>query len=256
VSRLAGKVGLVTGAASGIGQAIGERFVAEGARVVFADRDEERLQEVVAAIGPSAVAVVADVTDPGAIERAVNTTFERFDALDLVVNNAGIIGYSGFMELELDEWERVQRVNSTGTFLVSQAAARRMVELPREPGVTRSIVNLSSVEGHRVVARSGHPQVHYGASKAAIHQLTRALAVELAPHGIRVNSLCPGLIRTPFTEAALADDETRAWLLDHVPLARAGKPAEVAAAALFLASDEAAYVTGASLVVDGGWLTK
>ena len=128
-----------------------------------------------------------------------------------------------------------------------------MLELKPGP---RSIINLASVEGRRVVARSGHPQVHYGASKAAIEQFTRALAVELAPRGIRVNALCPGLIRTRFTEGALADPDTRAWLLQHIPLGRAGEPEDVAAAAAFLASDDAAYITGTALVVDGGWLTS
>jgi NAD(P)-dependent dehydrogenase (short-subunit alcohol dehydrogenase family) len=242
--RLAGRVALITGGAAGIGKATAERFIHEGADVVVLDRDEAALP---------AGGVAGDVTQSAAVVAAVDAVIARHGGLDIVVNNAGIIGYTSFLELSLDEWNSVQRTNLTGTFLVSQAAARRMVEL--EPG-PRSILNVASVEGRRVVARSGHPQVHYGASKAAIEQFTQALAVELAPRGIRVNALCPGLIRTQFTEAALADPDARAWLLDRIPLRRPGEPEDVAAAAAFLASDDAAYITGTALVVDGGWLTS
>jgi NAD(P)-dependent dehydrogenase (short-subunit alcohol dehydrogenase family) len=242
--RLAGRVALITGGAAGIGQATAKRFIREGADVVVLDRDEAALP---------AAGVAGDVTDPAAVVAAVDAAIARHGGLDIVVNNAGIIGYTSFLDLSLDEWNRVQQTNLTGTFLVSQAAARRMLEL--EPG-PRSILNLASVEGRRVVARSGHPQVHYGASKAAIEQFTHALAVELAPWGIRVNALCPGLIRTRFTEAALADPDARAWLLDRIPLGRPGEPEDVAAAAAFLTSDDAAYITGTALVVDGGWLTS
>ena len=242
--RLAGRVALITGGAAGIGRAIAERFTQEGARVVVLDNDE-------AALSPEGLA--GDVTDPAAVAAAVDSTIARHGGLDIVVNNAGVIGYTPFLDLSLDEWDRIQKTNLTGTFLVSQAAARRMVELESRP---RSILNLASVEGRRVVARTGHPQVHYGASKAAIEQFTRALAVELAPRSIRINALCPGLIRTKFTEAALADRDVRDWLLQHVPLGRPGEPADVAAAAAFLASDDASYITGTSLVVDGGWLTS
>jgi NAD(P)-dependent dehydrogenase (short-subunit alcohol dehydrogenase family) len=243
-SRLAGRVALVTGGAAGIGSAIAERFTEEGATVVILDRDEAALRRG---------GLVGDVTDPATAVDAVDSTIARHGGLDIVVNNAGVIGYTPFLDLPLEEWERVQRTNLTGTFLVSQAAARRMLELDARP---RSILNLASVEGRRVVARTGHAQVHYGASKAAIEQLTRALAVELAPGGIRINALCPGLIRTGFTEAALADPDTRDWLLAHIPLGRPGEPEEVAAAAAFLTSDDASYITGTSIVVDGGWLTS
>jgi NAD(P)-dependent dehydrogenase (short-subunit alcohol dehydrogenase family) len=236
---------LVTGAASGIGRATAARFAAEGARVVLLDRDEA-VRDVAAEVGGSAV--VADVSVPEQVERAL----DEAGPLDVVVNNAAIIRYGRFMELELEEFEDVLRVNAGGTFLVAQAAVRRMPD----DGKPRAIVNLASAEGRRVIARSGHPQVHYGASKAAIEQLTRALAVELAPRGIRVNAVCPGLVATPFTARVAADPEASRWFLDHVLLDRFGQPEEIAAAVYFLASEEASYVTGSTLVVDGGWLVR
>jgi NAD(P)-dependent dehydrogenase (short-subunit alcohol dehydrogenase family) len=238
-------IALVTGAASGIGRATAERFASEGARVALLDRDEA-VRDVAAEIGGRAV--VADVSVPEQVERAL----DEIGVPDVVVNNAAIIRYGTFLELELEEFEDVLRVNVAGTFLVAQAAVRRMPD----DGRPRAIVNLASAEGRRVIARSGHPQVHYGASKAAIEQLTRALAIELAPRGLRVNAVCPGLIATPFTAGVAADPEASRWFLDHVPLDRFGRPEEVAAAIYFLASEEASYVTGSTLVVDGGWLAR
>jgi glucose 1-dehydrogenase len=251
--RLTGKATFVTGAATGIGRGIAERFADEGASVVFADRDEAGLAEV--AGSDRVVAMAVDIGDAHAVQAALDTTVERFGGLDVVVNNAAIIRYGNFLDLTLEEWEDVLRVNVTGTFIVAQAAARHMIALGSEDGAMRSMVNIGSVEGRRVLARTGHPQVHYGTSKAAVHQLTDALAVELAPHRIRVNSICPGLVRTSFTAEVLSRPDTASWFLDRVPLGRAGEPAEIAAAAVFLASEEASYVTGASLAVDGGWMT-
>jgi NAD(P)-dependent dehydrogenase (short-subunit alcohol dehydrogenase family) len=242
-------IALVTGAASGIGRATAERFAAEGARVALLDRDEA-VRDVAEAVG--GLAVVADVAVPEQVDRALDAVVQALGVPDVVVNNAAIIRHGTFLELELEEFEDVMRVNAAGTFLVSQAAVRRMPE----DGRPRALVNLASAEGRRVIARSGHPQVHYGASKAAIEQLTRALAVELAPRNIRVNAVCPGLVATPFTAGVAADPEASRWFLDHVLLDRFGQPEEIAAAVFFLASEEASYVTGSTLVVDGGWLTR
>ncbi len=182
-------------------------------------------------------------------------TADAFGTIDVLVNCAGIARYTNFLELSLAEWRLVQDVNSTGTFLMAQAVARHMVTSHPE-GRTRAIVNLASVEAHVVLASSGHPQVHYNASKGAVHMITRALAVELAPHGIRVNSICPGVTETPLASYALANEHKRAAIEKLVPLGRVGRPQDIAAAALFLASEDASYITGEALVVDGGFMVQ
>lgn len=266
--RLAGQVALITGAASGIGRATAQRFLAEGARVAAADMNGDGLD---AGFGghDGAVTVAGDVSDPADAARMAAAAVEAFGTIDILVNCAGIARYTNFLELPLEEWQLVQDVNSTGTFLMAQAVARHMVA-DRHPeqrqegsgGVvprgrhSRAIVNIASVEAHVVLASSGHPQVHYNASKGAVHMITRALAVELAPHGIRVNSICPGLTETPLAAYALATPERRASIEKLVPLGRVAQPGEIAAAALFLASADASYVTGEALVVDGGFMVQ
>jgi len=254
--RLDGRVALVTGAASGIGQATAQRLLAEGALVTAADVDGEKLAAAFPARQERLLAVTGDVSDPAAAARMADAAAGAFGALDILVNCAGIARYTNFLELSLAEWQLVQDVNATGTFLVAQAVARQMTRTPQPAGRTRAIINIASIEAHIVLASSGHPQVHYNASKGAVHMITRALAVELAPHGIRVNSICPGIIETPMAAFALADEEKRARIVAQVPLGRVGKPADIAAAALFLASDESSYVTGEALVVDGGYIVQ
>ncbi len=250
--RLSGRAALITGAASGIGRATAERFLAEGARVVAADANGEGLAAAFAGQADP-VTVTGDVSSPEDAARMAAATAGAFGAIDILVNCAGIARYTNFLELSLAEWQLVQDVNSTGTFLMAQAVARHMVTSP--PGDrTRAIVNLASIEAHVVMASSGHPQVHYNASKGAVHMITRALSVELAPHGIRVNSICPGVTETPLAAYALADERKRAAIEKLVPLGRVGKPQDIAAAAVFLASEDASYITGEALVVDGGFM--
>jgi NAD(P)-dependent dehydrogenase (short-subunit alcohol dehydrogenase family) len=254
VGRLAERVALITGAASGIGRATAERFVAEGARIAAADVNGDALQAEFSG-QDGAVMVVGDVSAPADAARMAAATVEAFGTIDILVNCAGIARYTNFLELPLDEWQLVQDVNSTGTFLIAQAVARHMVA-PPPADHSRAIVNIASVEAHVVLASSGHPQVHYNASKGAVHMITRALAIELAPHGIRVNSICPGLTETPLAAYALATPERRASVERQVPLGRVAQPREIAAAALFLASDDASYITGEALVVDGGFMVQ
>ena len=252
--RLADRVALITGAASGIGLATARRFLAEGARVAAADLNGDGLRAEFSELD-GAITVAGDVSEPADAARMADAAVESFGAIDILVNCAGIARYTNFLELPLEEWQLVQNVNSTGTFLMAQAVARHMVA--RSPvDHSRAIVNIASVEAHIVVASSGHPQVHYNASKGAVHMITRALAVELAPHGIRVNSICPGLTETPLAAYALATPERRASINKQVPLGRVAQPREIASAALFLASDDASYITGEALVVDGGFMVQ
>ena len=252
--RLADRVALITGAASGIGLATAQRFLAEGARVAAADLNGAGLQAEFSELD-GAITVAGDVSEPADAARMAAAGVESFGAIDILVNCAGIARYTNFLELPLEEWQLVQNVNSTGTFLMAQAVARHMVAQPRADH-SRAIVNIASVEAHVVVASSGHPQVHYNASKGAVHMITRALAIELAPHGIRVNSICPGLTETPLASYALATRERRASINKQVPLGRVAQPGEIAAAALFLASEDASYITGEALVVDGGFMVQ
>jgi len=254
--RLFDKVAIVTGAASGIGQAITNRFLDEGAFVVAADRDEEGLKKLDLSGNKRARTTRAEVSSQADAEATVALALEEFGSLDILVNSAGIVRHSELFDLSLEEWDEVQRVNVTGTFLFSQAAARAMIANPSPAGTTKSVINLASIEAISVLASSGHPQVHYNASKGAVRMLTKALAVELGPHAIRVNSICPGVTETPLTAAGLSDPSRREWFIKQVPLGRLGRPEDIAGMALFLASDDAGYVTGADLVVDGGHLTQ
>jgi NAD(P)-dependent dehydrogenase (short-subunit alcohol dehydrogenase family) len=254
--RLLGKVAIVTGAASGIGKAIANRFLDEGALVVGADRDERGLSESDLSGNPRARTAVAEVSSQADAEATVAMAVGEFGSLDILVNSDGIVRYAELFDLSLEEWEEVQRVNVTGTFLFSQAAARAMIEHTPPAGTSRSVINLASIEAIAVLASSGHPQVHYNASKGAVRMLTKALAVELGRHQIRVNSICPGVTETPLTAAGLSDSARREWFIKQIPLGRLGRPEDIAGAALFLASDDAAWVTGADLVVDGGYLTQ
>ncbi len=250
--RHVGKVAVVTGGASGIGRGIADRFAAEGARVVVADRNATALAEVADALGDRAHAVPCDVTDEAQVDALVAEAADRFGRLDVMVNNAGIIQISPVVETAYADWQRMFDVNVHGVFLGSRAAARRMIA----QGNGGVIVNASSGAGRR-----GVPNIaHYCATKAAIIMLSQSLAVELAPHGIRVNCYAPGHIQTPFWKDiadgfAAVTGQTPDQVIDAfkstVPMGRFGTPGDVAAAVSWLATDDAAYVSGQAIAMNG-----
>ena len=250
--RLANKVAIVSGAASGMGAATARRFAREGARVVVADVLEEAGRQVVAEIngantaGGEAIFLRLDVTDEQNWKDVVAGTVQRFGRLDILVNNAGISGSAVSDMLDTDAWDKLMAVNSRGVFLGTKHAVLAM----RRAG-GGSIVNLSSISGN-----TGQTMTHmgYNASKGAVRTLTKSTAVQFGRDGIRANSVHPGLMPPMRTSGATADPEVRAKMLQGVPLRRAGEVDEVANAVLFLASDEASYITGAELYVDGGYL--
>jgi 3-oxoacyl-[acyl-carrier protein] reductase len=239
------RAAFITGAASGIGRAIAETFAENGANVTIADIDLEaatHLADEIRAAGGKAIAVQTDVSSAQSVAAAVEATVAAFDGIDILVNNAGICPMRAFEEIPLEEWERVLAVNLTGAFICAQAVTPYLKE--SEHG---RIINIGSVAGRIGGLAVG---AHYSVSKAGIMCLTKVLARALAAYGITANSISPGTIETALT--ADWSRETKENLRQQILLRRLGKPEDVAAAALYLASDGAAYVTGATLDVNGG----
>jgi cyclopentanol dehydrogenase len=249
--RLAGKVALISGGARGMGATGARLFAREGAKVVFGDVLEvegKAVEEEIRAAAGDARFVRLDVTSEDEWARAVETTERLYGRLDILVNNAGIGGGRRVEETTLEEWERTMAVNSTGVFLGTRAVIPAM----RRAG-GGSIVNISSQLG-LVGTDNSSPQ--YQASKGAVRLLTKATAIQYARDGIRANSVHPGPIVTPMTERRRADPEQYRLTLSRIPLGRYGRPEEIALGVLYLASDEAAFVTGSELVIDGGWTAQ
>jgi 2-deoxy-D-gluconate 3-dehydrogenase len=247
--RLAGRTALVTGGARGIGAAIVERFVAEGAAVVIADRladAAESLAATVRAQDGEAIAHEVDLTDLAAVSAMVETAVSWRGQLDILVNNAGVDLPGSVLDATVDEWNIQLDVNLRAPFFAIQAAARHMVE--RGSG---KIVNTVSTSGF---ASSSTPNSIYDLSKGGLRQLTISAAVELAPCGVNVNGVAPGTIATELTTAVLNSPEKLARATARIPSGTFGRPADIAAAVAFLSSSDADYVHGHVLVVDGGWL--
>jgi NAD(P)-dependent dehydrogenase (short-subunit alcohol dehydrogenase family) len=249
---LENKVVVVTGAARGIGKAIARRFLEEGARVVAADIDADGGSALVAELGAiGAVRFVAcDVGDAASVANLVASAIAAFGEIDVLVNNAAILAAVDFLDLAEADFDRVLRVNLKGAFLCGQAVARHMVERVKAGGTAGAIVNLSSVNAVFAIAN----QVPYSVSKGGINQLTKVMALSLAPHGIRVNAIGPGSIMTEMLAAVMDDEAARKRILSRTPLGRIGDPAEIAAIAVFLASEQASYITGQTIYADGGRL--
>ena len=279
--RLANKIALITGAGSGIGRGIACRFAVEGALLVLSDIAEEGLRETAALIDEALTPfardkggvdetsrtafqttdgalwsswgsfVVGDVSVRADAERMVEAAITRWGRLDIVVNNAGITGSRRATLAHTtpdEEWDRVMEVNVHGVFRVASAAIRRMLE----QGTPATIINIASAAGLVPFPE----RAAYNASKGAVISFTRALALDYAPNHIRVNAICPGMVETAMTRWRLDIPELRQQVIDMTPWGRIGRTEDIAAAAVYLASDEADFVTGHMLVIDGGWIIK
>ena len=249
---LDGKTAIVTGGASGVGKAIVRRFLADGAAVVIADHDEiagAATLEEFRSLGEISF-FAADVSESLDVHNLVAETLDAQEAVDIMVNGAGITRPAAFLDLHEDAFDEVMRVNLKGTFLCAQAAARTMARRVEEGGPAGTIINISSVDA-RLVQPDHLP---YCVSKAGIAQLTAAMAVALAPLGIRVNAVGPGSVRGDPAAPSGTDREAQRRILSRTPLGRIGEPEEIAGVAAFLASDDAGYVTGQTIYADGGRL--
>lgn len=247
--KLTGKTVLVTGGARGIGRGIAEQMAREGAAVVvMAATNRKAAQEVrdgIVRAGGKASVALGDVASPEDCGRVVAEAVEAFGSVDILINNAGICPFNDFFSIRPEEWDRVQAVNSSGVFHMSQAAARVM----KEQGGGR-IINVTSISGKMV---TNPRQVAYCTSKAAANMLTRCMAVALAPYGIAVNAVLPGTIPTDINAGVLADAEVMDGILEKTPLGALGTPGDIARACLYFADPENNWVTGTLLVVDGGF---
>ncbi len=248
MGRLDGKVCLITGAGSGIGEASARLFAREGARVVVADIDADAAARVAGDIGPGAVAEHVDVTDQAQTEALARRAVDRYGRIDVLFNNAGIAGVGDIVETDPELFDRVMRVNVRGVYLMARAVVPHMIQ--ERSG---SIINMSSSIAETGLAR----RVSYAASKGAVLAMTKSMQVDLAPYGVRVNALLPGTILTPFVERYLKEsyadhEEGRKSIRKRQLSNELGRPEDVANAALFLASDESRFMMASGLIIDGG----
>lgn len=236
-----GQIAIVTGGSSGIGRAICERFSEDGAEVVVADVDEDRGQAVAADIDGTYRA--CDVTDYEQVEAVVEDTVERFGRLDVMVNNAGVGSETSLMEMDLEEWRTVLDTDLDGVMHGMKAA------LPHLQETDGAIINIASIYG----LVGGKGAASYSAAKGGVVNLTQQVAIDYADTGVRVNSVCPGFVETPMTEDLLESERFYSFLEANTPMDRPARPEEIAAVVAFVASEEASYMTGANVPVDGGW---
>jgi 3-oxoacyl-[acyl-carrier protein] reductase len=242
---LKGKTAIVTGSRRGIGLGIARKFHSLGSNVVVSDLSLKDCKKICRELGGRCIAVKCDVSNRDDAKEMIKRTIEEFGKLDIMVNNAGIFPNKGFFELEEDMWEKTIDINLKGVFNCTQEAARVM-------GKGGRIISISSIASH--IGFQGLS--HYCASKAGVDGFTRAVALELAGKGITVNAVCPGLIETPGVADTFKDPEFLKKTLEGIPLGRAGKPEDIANLVAFLASDEAGYITGQTIVIDGGWIIQ
>lgn len=246
MTRLDGKSAIISGAARGIGAAIAQRFAAEGCSLALCDLDGPGAQQLANALreqGCSVLAQEADVSLREPVQHVVDSAIAHFGRVDILVNNAGIFFNAAFEDMSDEQWERMLRVNVTSVFLLSQCVIRHWLA----QGIPGVIVNLASIGASVAFTDSAA----YGTSKAAVASLTRHVALQYGPQGIRANAMAPGIIDTQMLPS---QEDMQRWARERIPLRRPGSPADVADLALFLASDESRYLTGETIAVDGGWL--
>jgi NAD(P)-dependent dehydrogenase (short-subunit alcohol dehydrogenase family) len=250
--KLKGKISVVTGAGRGIGRGIAEVLADDGSDVAVNYIDEPEQAEQVAAsvrkMGRRSIAVKADVSKRGEVEAMVEKVWDELGPIDLLVNNAGIETIVPFLELTDEQWTRLTDINLRGAWLCSQVLCRRVIETKR----SAAIVNIGSIQAGKVLPG----RTHYAPAKLALEALTRNVSAEVAPAGIRVNCVHPGLIDTPMTAWVMKDANLLPGVLAQISMGRAGTPREIGSVVSFLCSDEARYVTGQSIFVDGGWVGK
>ena len=250
--KLANRVALITGAAQGIGKGIAEVFAREGADVIISDiaapEKAESWAQSIRKQGRRALVVQADASDREQVEATFERAWKELGAIDILVNNAGIETIVPFLEMTDQQWSEVTNVNLKSGWLCSQVFCKYVTSAKRQG----AIVNVGSIQSGKVLPG----RTHYAPSKLAIEALTRNMSAEMTPLGIRVNCIHPGLIETPMTDWVMKDPEIPPVVLAQITMGRAGQPCEVGTVAAFLASDEARYVTGQSIYVDGGWVNK
>lgn len=247
--RFDNKVTVITGAGSGIGRATAVELGKQGAKVVLVGRTKEKLEETAALLEGNGDVFTADVTSESDVENLASYVKETYGHLDILINNAGGSAQGKILNLSSSEWDYVQDINLKSVFLVSKMLGNVMADRQRSEN-DRAIVNVSSLSGHK----AGAHIPHYSAAKAAVMNFTRALAFELAPYKIRVNSVSPGFVETPLTEDGLQNERFKSSIERNTALQRVGKPEEIAKVIAFAASTDASYMTGTDLLVDGGWL--
>lgn len=248
--RLAGRAALITGAAGGIGLGCAQAFAAEGCDLVLLDLDGERLEPIAKDLakrsGRKVHPLVCDLADAKAAQAAVIKAAALLGRIDVLVNNAGILAPGDILDAELEDFDRVMAVNLRAPFVVSQTVARHMVDAK----IKGSIINMSSINAVLAIPN----QIAYVTSKGGIGQMTKAMALALAPHGVRVNAIGPGTIVTDILKGVMENEDARRRVLQRTPLKRFGQPLEIGKVAVFLASDDASYMTGQTIYPDGGRL--
>lgn len=245
--KLENKVAIVTGASSGLGLAIANKFLEEGAKVVFSDINEDKGNEIVSQKNNS-VFIKCNITDSEQVDNLIKKTVETFGRVDVMVNNAGIAAMAPIVSMSNEDWQKVIDVNLTGVFYGVRAAGKYM----KDNNINGSIINMTSILG----INGFNNAVSYCAAKGGVNQITRTAAMEFAPHDIRVNAVAPGFIKTGMTEEALKDDGFRNLIESSTPLGHVGEPIDIANAVFYLANEDSKYVTGSIIYVDGGWTAR